>query len=111
PWYANSTPLVLSTNARRSIDLLKYLTTIGTKARVAYMPVAFTPSRTTDHAPLRGVLPPAVLPMTPDGEVDTTSLQAHIRQLDAAGVHGIWANGTTGEFYALDGEQIGRAHV
>lgn len=73
------------------------------------MPVAFTPSRTTDHAPLCGVLPPAVLPMTPDGEVDTTSLQAHIRQLVAAGVHGIWANGTTGEFYALDGER--RAEV
>lgn len=68
------------------------------------MPVAFTPSDTTDHVDLRGVLPPAVLPMTADGEVDTASLQSHISGLVAAGVHGIWANGTTGEFYALDGE-------
>ncbi len=91
-------------NARRAMDLHRYLTTHSRTAKVAYMPVAFNPSETTDHVALRGVLPPAVLPMTPDGEVDTASLQSHIGRLVAAGVHGIWANGTTGEFYALDGE-------
>ena len=71
---------------------------------MAYMPVAFTPTEPTSSAALRGVLPPVVLPMTSGGEVDSTSLQSHVSHLVAAGVHGLWANGATGEFYALDGE-------
>ncbi|WP_168211614.1 dihydrodipicolinate synthase family protein [Ruania zhangjianzhongii] len=73
------------------------------------MPVAFTPSKTTASADLSGVLPPVVLPMTPEGEVDSPSLQSHVSHLVSSGVHGLWANGTTGEFYALDGD--GRAEV
>ncbi|WP_175477103.1 dihydrodipicolinate synthase family protein [Ruania alba] len=68
------------------------------------MPVAFTPSDETSSDDLYGVLPPVVLPMTPDGEVDSPSLQSLVSHLVAAGVHGLWANGATGEFYALDGE-------
>lgn len=71
---------------------------------MAHMPVAFTPSKTTASTALHGVLPPVVLPMTPDGEVDSPSLQSHVGHLISAGVHGLWVNGATGEFYALDGE-------
>lgn len=57
------------------------------------------------HTPhLRGVVPPIVLPMTRDGELDSSSLDALVTQLVGAGVHGLWVNGTTGEFYALDAE-------
>ncbi|WP_165962952.1 dihydrodipicolinate synthase family protein [Occultella glacieicola] len=73
------------------------------------MPLAFTPSEEASPHRLHGVLPPVVLPMTPDGEVDSASLESHVNHLVVAGVHGLWANGTTGEFYSLDGE--GRAEV
>ena len=58
----------------------------------------------TIEDPPRGILPPLVLPMGPDGEIDSASLERHIGVLMEAGVHGLWVNGTTGEFYALDGE-------
>ncbi|WP_197522404.1 dihydrodipicolinate synthase family protein [Occultella aeris] len=73
------------------------------------MPLAFTPENEESSYHLHGVLPPVVLPMTPDGEIDSESLESHVGHLVAAGVHGLWANGTTGEFYSLDGE--GRAEV
>jgi 4-hydroxy-tetrahydrodipicolinate synthase len=51
---------------------------------------------------LHGIITPAVLPMTPGGAVDERSLECHLRHLLDAGVHGLWLNGTTGEFHALD---------
>lgn len=69
------------------------------------MPRAFT-SKTTDSAPLlRGVIPPVVLPMTDRGEVDTLSLGRLVDYVVDAGAHGLWVNGTTGEFYAMDRDQ------
>ncbi len=53
---------------------------------------------------LRGVLPPVLLPMTPDAEVDSVSLSRLVSFLLDGGVHGLWVNGTTGEFYGLEGE-------
>ncbi|WP_078899990.1 dihydrodipicolinate synthase family protein [Streptomyces sp. SBT349] len=51
---------------------------------------------------LHGVIAPVILPMSPDGAVDTRSLECHLRHLFDSGVHGLWMNGTTGEFHALD---------
>lgn len=51
---------------------------------------------------LRGIIPPAVTPMTADHELDLPGLRAHIDWLLGHGVHGIFVLGTTGEFYALD---------
>ncbi len=56
-----------------------------------------------------GVFPPIVLPLTPDGSLDSASLERLVGRLVDAGVSGLWVNGTTGEFYALDVE--GRARV
>lgn len=42
--------------------------------------------------------------MGPDGEIDSASLERHLSHLLQAGIHGLWVNGTTGEFYALDVE-------
>lgn len=67
------------------------------------MPLAFT-SKTIASDPLRGVLPPVLLPMTPDGGVDSVSLARLVSSLLDGGVHGLWVNGTTGEFYGLEGE-------
>jgi 4-hydroxy-tetrahydrodipicolinate synthase len=51
---------------------------------------------------LAGIIPPVVTPMTPDQEIDLGGLRAHIDRQLAAGVHGVFVLGTTGEFYALD---------
>lgn len=54
---------------------------------------------------LHGVIAPVVLPMKSGGSLDASSLECHVRHLVDAGVHGLWANGTTGEFHALDPEE------
>jgi 4-hydroxy-tetrahydrodipicolinate synthase len=51
---------------------------------------------------LRGIIPPAVTPMTADHDLDLPGLRRHIDHLLAHRVHGIFVLGTTGEFYALD---------
>ncbi|WP_197429860.1 dihydrodipicolinate synthase family protein [Auraticoccus cholistanensis] len=56
-----------------------------------------------------GVVPPVVLPMSRDGGIDSASLERHVNHLVDAGVSGLWVNGTTGEFYALDVELRARA--
>ncbi|POX38099.1 dihydrodipicolinate synthase family protein [Streptomyces sp. Ru73] len=48
-------------------------------------------------APLTGVVPPLCTPLTPDGEVDTRSLAALTGRLVDAGVHGLFALGSSGE--------------
>ncbi|WP_114561118.1 dihydrodipicolinate synthase family protein [Desertihabitans aurantiacus] len=68
------------------------------------MPPAFSRSTEIGAAPLAGVVPPVVLPLSDDGAVDSASLERHVNHLVEAGVAGLWVNGTTGEFYALDVE-------
>jgi 4-hydroxy-tetrahydrodipicolinate synthase len=52
--------------------------------------------------PLRGVIPPLALPLRPDGTPDLAGVARQVEHLLAAGVSGLWVNGTTGEFFALD---------
>jgi 4-hydroxy-tetrahydrodipicolinate synthase len=51
---------------------------------------------------LHGVIPPLALPLKPDGTPDLASVARQVEHLLAAGVSGLWVNGTTGEFFALD---------
>ncbi len=51
---------------------------------------------------LSGIIPPLILPRTDGGEIDRASLARQVEFLLAAGVNGLWVNGTTGEFYALE---------
>src|SRR5258708_3954456 len=51
---------------------------------------------------LHGIIVPAVTPMTAGEDVDLVRLRATLDRLLAAGVHGLFVLGTTGEFYALD---------
>lgn len=59
--------------------------------------------------PLRGIVVPILTPLSPDGDPDPGSVRRLVRFLLDAGVHGIWALGTTGEFALLDAAQ--RAEV
>lgn len=54
---------------------------------------------------LKGVLPAMVTPLTADGKVMEKELRNLIEFLIKGGVHGIFAVGTTGEFYGLDDEE------
>ena len=45
-----------------------------------------------------GVIVPILTPLLPDGSQDLASLRRLVNHLLDAGVHGIWASGTTGEF-------------
>jgi 4-hydroxy-tetrahydrodipicolinate synthase len=51
---------------------------------------------------IRGIIPPVVTPMTPNEDVDLPRLKTHIDRMIAAGVHGIFVLGTTGECCSLD---------
>jgi 4-hydroxy-tetrahydrodipicolinate synthase len=51
---------------------------------------------------LHGIIVPAVTPMTAGEDVDLIRLRATLDRLLAAGVHGLFVLGTTGEFFALD---------
>lgn len=56
------------------------------------------------HA-LHGIIAPTVLPMNAEGSLDRSSLERHLSALIDAGIHGLWINGTTGEFHALDDDE------
>ena len=51
----------------------------------------------TPSAPLTGVVPPLLTPLTADGEVDLPSLERLIGHLLDGGVDGIFALGSSGE--------------
>jgi 4-hydroxy-tetrahydrodipicolinate synthase len=53
----------------------------------------------------KGILPAMITPLTKDGTVNFSALRKLIDFLIAGGVHGIFAAGTTGEFYALSGAE------
>ncbi|WEV28814.1 dihydrodipicolinate synthase family protein [Streptomyces sp. 71268] len=55
--------------------------------------------------PLTGVIPPMCTPLTSTGDVDTRSLVALTRRLLDAGVHGLFALGSTGEVAYLTDAQ------
>lgn len=48
----------------------------------------------------KGIIPPAITPYLPDGEIDHAGLATVLEHLIASGVHGIIIGGTTGEYYA-----------
>ncbi|MFE7315701.1 dihydrodipicolinate synthase family protein [Streptomyces sp. NPDC057555] len=56
-------------------------------------------------APLHGVIPPVCTPLDPHGEVDTASLTRLVGHLLDAGVHGLFALGSTGEAAYLTNHQ------
>lgn len=58
-----------------------------------------------EAAALRGIIPPIVTPIAPNGQVDLISLARLTSWLIRQGVHGIWACGTTGEFPCFDADE------
>ncbi|MFI7386917.1 dihydrodipicolinate synthase family protein [Streptomyces sp. NPDC049813] len=55
------------------------------------------PLRAPFPAPLRGVVPPLVTPLTAEGDVDVASVRRLVGHLVGAGVHGLFLLGSSGE--------------
>jgi 4-hydroxy-tetrahydrodipicolinate synthase len=55
---------------------------------------------------LTGIYVPTLVPLDRSQRVDVESLARHIEYLLAGGVHGLWVNGTSGEFHALSDEEL-----
>lgn len=53
----------------------------------------------------KGIIPAMITPLTRDGKVNEAALRKLVRYLINGGVHGIFAAGTSGEFYGLTKEQ------
>ena len=64
---------------------------------------------TSSTARFTGVVPPLVTPLDDDGAVDVASLERLVETQLAAGVHGIFALGSSGETVFLRDEQRDRA--
>lgn len=56
---------------------------------------------------IRGIIPAIITPMTPKEDLDQKGLEKLINGLIRSGVHGIFAVGTAGEFWALTLEEKG----
>lgn len=53
----------------------------------------------------RGIVLPLLTPFLPNGSIDESRLRWLTRRMIAAGVHGIFPGGSTGEFWALNDEE------
>jgi len=58
-----------------------------------------------DLSSLHGIFPPLVTPLGEDERIDHESLARLVDYQIGAGVHGIWAMGTTGEFAGFDADE------
>jgi len=58
---------------------------------------------------IRGVIPPLITPVDSDDRLDEKAFRNIIEHVIAGGVHGVFALGTTGEFYGLELEEKKRA--
>ena len=60
----------------------------------------------THRERIRGIIPAMVTPLHPDGRsVNEASLRRLVEHLIAGGVHGLFATGSQGEFYALTDDE------
>lgn len=53
----------------------------------------------------KGIIPPIITPLTPDGKVNEPMLRKLVNHFIDSGVHGLFPLGTTGEFYAFSNEE------
>jgi dihydrodipicolinate synthase/N-acetylneuraminate lyase len=62
-------------------------------------------------AALRGVWATVLLPVRPDESIDVDRLAVALDHVLAAGVHGVYTNGTAGEFHTLTEAEYDRLHA
>jgi dihydrodipicolinate synthase/N-acetylneuraminate lyase len=66
--------------------------------------------RPLNAANLRGVWSTVLLPVEPDESIDFGRLEGALDAVLGAGVHGVYTNGTAGEFHTLSEPEYDRLH-
>ncbi|GIW90068.1 MAG: dihydrodipicolinate synthase family protein [Pirellulaceae bacterium] len=59
----------------------------------------------TEKAPLRGIFTPNIVPLDDQGEINEAELRRYVDWLIERGVHGLYPNGSTGEFLRFTAEE------
>jgi 4-hydroxy-tetrahydrodipicolinate synthase len=59
----------------------------------------------TKREPLRGIFTPNIVPLDDQGEINEPELRRYVDWLIARGVHGLYPNGSTGEFLRFTAEE------
>lgn len=59
----------------------------------------------TDQQPLRGIYTPNVVPLDSNGEINEAETRRYVDWLIERGVHGLYPNGSTGEFTRFTAEE------
>ncbi len=59
----------------------------------------------TQQIPLRGIFTPNIVPLDDRGEINEPELRRYVDWLIARGVHGLYPNGSTGEFVRFTAEE------
>ena len=62
-------------------------------------------SSTSQKQPIRGILTPHVVPLDGQGRINEAELRRYVDWLIAKGVHGLYPNGSTGEFTRFSAEE------
>ena len=60
---------------------------------------------TAEPQRLRGIFTPNIVPLLPDGEINEAELRRYVDWLIDHGVHGLYPNGSTGEFTRFTAEE------
>lgn len=66
---------------------------------------AAAPTTASRTAPIRGILTPHVVPLDGHGRINEAELRRYVDWLIAKGVHGLYPNGSTGEFTRFSVEE------
>ena len=85
--------LSLVANIRCRNELLKPTTLLPRKSRIMA------------QAPLRGIFTPNIVPLDDHGEINEPELRRYVDWLIDRGVHGLYPNGSTGEFLRFTAEE------
>ncbi|MCA9037935.1 MAG: dihydrodipicolinate synthase family protein, partial [Planctomycetaceae bacterium] len=57
------------------------------------------------QAPLKGIFTPNLVPYSSDGDINEPELRRYVDWLISRGVHGLYPNGSTGEFTRFTPEE------
>jgi 4-hydroxy-tetrahydrodipicolinate synthase len=57
------------------------------------------------QSPIRGIFTPNIVPLDSRGEIDEAELRRYVEWLIARGVHGLYPNGSTGEFLRFTADE------
>jgi len=107
---AKASHISLQFFAKQMLSLLLVLSGLSIRSFMRMPTQQREPMKSASHSVcddgrLRGLIPPLVLPLATEGEIDFQSLARQVDYLMTGPVNGLWVNGTTGDFFALTDQE------